>query len=104
MQKLEPIDLTEPICDNEILYCTRTYHKNSSHAPDRRRGTTSTCPQCRYPQYCGCITCLKKVPEGYLPYHWTEDGEHITCANCGLTMHVDQWLDEEARQIRGPRS
>ena len=33
-----------------------------------------------------------------------EDGEHITCANCGLTMHVDQWLAEEGRQIRGPRS
>ncbi len=33
-----------------------------------------------------------------------EDVEHITCANCGLTMHVDQWLDEEGRQIRRSRS
>jgi len=65
---------------------------------------TTTCPQCGYPQYCGCITCLKKVPEGHLPYHWTEDGEHIACANCGLTMHADMWLDAEARQIRGSRS
>ena len=33
-----------------------------------------------------------------------EDVEHITCANCGLTMHVDQWLDEEERQIRRSRT
>ena len=33
-----------------------------------------------------------------------EDVEHITCANCGLTMHVDQWLDEEGRQIRRSRA
>ena len=32
------------------------------------------------------------------------DGKNITCANCGLTMHVDQWLDEEVRQIRRSRS
>lgn len=33
-----------------------------------------------------------------------EDGEHIACANCGLTMHADLWLDEEERQIRRSRS
>ena len=88
----------------DLLALLQNIPANLPGGSRRRRGTTLTCPQCGYPQYCGRITCLKKVPEGYLRYHWTEDGENITCANCGLTMHADLWLDDEERQIRRPRS
>jgi len=53
-----------------------------------------TCPRCGYPQHCGCCpSCRRRIPEGILPYTWTDDGESCICPNCGLTLHADQWLD-----------
>jgi len=56
------------------------------------------CPKCGYPQYCPCDSCKKNLPEGYKPWIWDETGNLITCANCGLTMHEDEWLSESEKQ------
>lgn len=50
------------------------------------------CPQCGYPQHCGCPACISRIPEGILPYVWDETGELISCAKCGYTLHADGWL------------
>ena len=56
------------------------------------------CPKCGYPQICGCNSCITKLPEGIKPYKWDEH-DCISCGNCGFTMHVDQWMDEEIKQF-----
>ena len=59
----------------------------------------TTCPRCGYPQHCGCCpSCRRRIPEGILPYTWTDDGESCICPNCGLTLHADQWLDIAVQQ------
>lgn len=58
------------------------------------------CPRCGYPIYCGCESCLPGIPDGYKPQQ-VSDGL-LTCANCGLTMGEDAWMDEEIQQaLRG---
>ena len=49
------------------------------------------CPKCGYPQYCGCSSCVSKVPEGIKPYTW-KYGELVVCSGCGFTAHCDFWL------------
>ena len=53
------------------------------------------CPKCGYPQYCGCKTCLPKIPEGIKPHKWDKTGNLISCSNCGFTQHCDFWLTLE---------
>ncbi len=44
---------------------------------------------------CGCESCKPRLPELIKPYTWTEDGEAISCANCGFTAGADEWLTWE---------
>lgn len=56
----------------------------------------SHCPECGYPQYCGCNEfCRSKIPEGIKPYTWDKTGELIICPNCGFMAHADFWLTLE---------
>lgn len=57
------------------------------------------CPKCDYPYYCGCSSCISKVPDGMKPHTRTEDGEAVVCPNCGFVGSDDYWLDEEMRQL-----
>lgn len=57
------------------------------------------CPLCDYPQYCPCEPCLERLPKGFDPWVWDEDGNHVNCVNCGLYLHVDYWLDISCEQI-----
>lgn len=56
------------------------------------------CPLCDYPQYCPCESCLDRLPKGLDPWVWDKDGEYVNCANCGLYLHADGWLDIEHEQ------
>jgi hypothetical protein len=58
------------------------------------------CPECGYPQYCGCPACLPRIPEGYMPEIVTADGEATTCANCGFTQSYDGWLMIAEEQLK----
>lgn len=58
------------------------------------------CPKCGYPQYCGCESCISKLPQGMKPYTWDETGELISCANCGYTEHVDIWGEIEEKEVK----
>ena len=54
------------------------------------------CPRCGYPQYCDCNEfCRSKIPEGEKAKIWNPDGDSWHCAKCGLSLHVDEWLDIE---------
>jgi len=59
-----------------------------------------TCPNCGYPQYCGCNACAPRIPAGFNPQKVCSDGEGYICANCGFTASCDQWLDIEVQQVR----
>jgi len=59
------------------------------------------CPECKYPQYCGCCdNCKKIIPEGIKPHIPTKDGESIICAGCGFTEGIDLWLGEAVKQMK----
>lgn len=61
------------------------------------------CPNCGYPQFCGCNDhCKNHVPEGYRAQDPADD-DCYTCVGCGLTLHTDQWLDIEAKQVETNR-
>lgn len=51
------------------------------------------CPKCGYPQYCGCATCIKYIPEGIKPNKHTSHGTQ--CAGCGFTPEIGWWMDYE---------
>ena len=59
------------------------------------------CPQCGYPQYCGCDGCMEfcPPPKDIKPWKWV-DGEAIQCAGCGHTAHVDWWASQEFQQTQ----
>lgn len=57
--------------------------------------TTYRCPECGYPQFCPCKACANLIPDGYKPWVWHLDREVISCADCGLTQHVDRWTKNE---------
>lgn len=61
---------------------------------------TTKCPKCGYPQYCGCPTCLPRLPEGYKPEIRNPDEETLSCANCGYTQTYDGWLMIEEEQLK----
>jgi hypothetical protein len=63
------------------------------------------CPKCGYPQHCDCNDfCKSRIPIGEKPKIWCRDGEGWTCAGCGLTLGVDEWLDVESKIVRGLKS
>jgi hypothetical protein len=54
------------------------------------------CPECGYPQYCGCNNhCRSNIPERIKPYFWEDNGEIVVCPNCGFSAHADFWLTLE---------
>jgi hypothetical protein len=50
------------------------------------------CPRCKQEYHCGCRSCAPdhKV-NGVI--HSIPEGDLDTCGHCGLTLHVDQWLN-----------
>ena len=64
-----------------------------------RNNNKTKCPQCDYPQYCPCDSCIDQLPKGYKPWIWLR-GELVSCGNCGFTAHCDQWTDIEWEQFK----
>lgn len=56
------------------------------------------CPKCDKAIRCGCKACRKY--HGNLPSMMFIKGDIETCPFCKLSLHVDQWLDIEAAQIK----
>lgn len=54
------------------------------------------CPQCNKEFHCGCKSCIP-TNEALGRVGSKPDGDYDTCGHCGLRMHVDQWLDVEAK-------
>jgi DNA-directed RNA polymerase subunit RPC12/RpoP len=65
-----------------------------SSLPYDEKDAVLHCPKCGYPQFCGCVTCMKRIPKDVKPYRW-EHGEVIVCGNCGFAAHCDWWLTLE---------
>jgi transcription elongation factor Elf1 len=82
-----------------VITCGVYHHKlgeeKNTNPIEKRISKKLHCPKCGYPQYCGCNSCIDKVPTDYKPWIYSEDGELISCANCGFTMHSDWWLTLE---------
>ena len=55
------------------------------------------CPQCEYPQYCGCWGCRDVIPEGLSPQIITDEG--YKCPNCGFEASFDEWELLDYNQI-----
>ena len=55
------------------------------------------CPQCDYPQYCGCWGCRDVIPEGFSPQIITDEG--YKCPNCGFEASFDEWELLDYNQI-----
>lgn len=50
------------------------------------------CPNCGYPQYCGCVHCKDRLPAGMKG--WTyENPCFVVCGNCGFTASEEWWMD-----------
>jgi hypothetical protein len=63
------------------------------------------CPECGYPQWCGCEACLKNFPppEGMKTYYFT-DGENIACGGCDTVRSGSEWIDVEGNLREGLRT
>lgn len=55
------------------------------------------CPKCRRVFRCGCNACAPVHAKKGLVCS-KPDRDLDTCGHCGLTMHVDQWLEREVKQ------
>lgn len=60
------------------------------------------CPKCGKELLCGGQCCIDKNAQKIDHEHslilWLSDGYLQICANCGLCMHCDEWLNVEAKQ------
>lgn len=64
--------------------------------------TRFECPECGYPLYCGCKSCIDKIPVGIKPYiYYNLDNGYgiIKCGNCGYERGEDEWLDIWEKQL-----
>lgn len=50
------------------------------------------CPKCGGEYHCGCKACAPRHAANGVVCS-KPDGDTDTCGHCGLTMHVDRWLD-----------
>ena len=57
-----------------------------------------TCPKCRRKQYCGCPACIKRIPQGKLPWVDLEHDAHA-CPYCGFAEHYDYWEEREMQRL-----
>lgn len=57
------------------------------------------CPKCKGEYHCGCASCAPRHKANGVVCS-KPSGDLDTCGHCGLTMHVDQWLDEEWKQMK----
>lgn len=60
---------------------------------------TFLCPECGYPQYCGCAECKDKIPNGFNAYKWN-DKDELICVNCGFKAHINWWSSESVKQFK----
>jgi hypothetical protein len=56
------------------------------------------CPKCGTDYVCPCKSCAERNKDKK-PWPWGPD-DLQSCAGCGFTQHVDQWLDEDVRQMK----
>lgn len=59
------------------------------------------CPRCATDLHCPCLSCAERN-KGKITWEWV-DGELERCPVCGLTLHVDMWLDQEWETYFGRR-
>jgi len=50
------------------------------------------CPECKQELYCPCSHCADRN-KGKVMWKWDITGEVISCPECGLSMHADNWDD-----------
>jgi hypothetical protein len=62
------------------------------------------CPRCGHGYVCPCgADGCKKRANGR--QRWVSLGDDLeACGHCGLTAHLDQWLDEEYQQLANGRN
>ena len=42
---------------------------------------------------CGCSNCKRMVGEGTVTQDWSLPDDLIACGYCGLTKHIDEWVE-----------
>lgn len=63
------------------------FHNN--HIPYISGG--DKCPECGYPQKCGCPSCVDRIGE-YKVFTWSEDGNSHICPDCGFIEDGNYWM------------
>lgn len=60
---------------------------------------SSPCPNCLKMVKCGCNSCIERNGRDEFTSTFDEDTDSEICPFCGVSSHVDAWLDAEAKEI-----